>query len=980
VLQQLSTQDNPLVNRIIDIMIEYTQKEKLLAFRNYRRHLYNNYATGIVLAAELYTVILGTFPQRGQRFTRPALLKVRESMCACAQLDEFLEEGKLRTMLKYFQNYIADVRSLLLHASDKLDVFIASAKSLEGFLSRNKLESRIEIRSFLSESNEGNTTPKKRKSSAIAVQLKKKKRKPASLGIREKEAIHVCHNKDKTVGAEFLKLPPGIEALPRNVIPDRTKSFGSIELLSKEEIMTAIVVQKPQQMTNPCKVPFFEETSAESSLCNNIYVIENSPCQLLIYHNLDKCLHYGTKSYDDTIEEAFQFSKKKRVGLNLLFRDKNYTNNEENWNKEITALNHGTAEYNISNFPSMNFDAEGIVRLLIFVLDDERNTELMKINEERKVAQFNFGYAASHCPDVHRCDPSDTVLLPPKILGMHAKLTKVEEEASKEIHENVGELCDCMQDSIHSNLSSNNGKPMNDPDRNNMFAAEINKKTGARISCGEAYSLNFQYLGELNENASNNEKTNMQRHKRITGGKLDPHLDRHNCSEPGYNIVCTFKCFLVVDGGKYCLTLIMYTRASCAEMLRKERSFAEPSYQIVKEYERTVLKGAVYSEMNLSKMFEGTQVHQAGKLTTVELLGTKNKKAIYPMSFQELCTCPQELSGIKKNVFCLYVIPSMITPRGWLSSLINSYRILWEKCQIERRQALAFLYIFCSCDSQIKVHFVLNTLWQIEKDKIQKMDGEDLLQKYEKDCISNGFHPTQGGYRPRLQPLPWALTDRKLCTGVLDIFDRYLKRAEIWSEKECSTLSIVQEMIQENQSGTVSFGLGPVVLVNFFNIAAFLGLLSTTFGLDRATKGWINDKTTYGHTIKNLGCDKPKEKVKLLKHLAHKLGYPGDMKVAEHALCKSMRKQTAYDVFFHGQSLFDIRKGKHGVTMWEQKWKSNAWVEMQIQKPKEKETEDDIFEYSMEENSTFDLDEKEINASFEFDEKDIDDYMETSSY
>jgi len=146
VLQQLSTQDNPLVNRIIDIMIEYTQKEKLLAFRNYRRHLYNNYATGIVLAAELYTVILGTFPQRGQRFTRPALLKVRESMCACAQLDEFLEEGKLRTMLKYFQNYIADVRSLLLHASDKLDVFIASAKSLESFLSRNKLESRIEIR------------------------------------------------------------------------------------------------------------------------------------------------------------------------------------------------------------------------------------------------------------------------------------------------------------------------------------------------------------------------------------------------------------------------------------------------------------------------------------------------------------------------------------------------------------------------------------------------------------------------------------------------------------------------------------------------------------------------------------------------------------------------------------------------------------------------------------------------------------------
>jgi len=116
-------------------------------------------------------------------------------------------------------------------------------------------------------------------------------------------------------------------------------------------------------------------------------------------------------------------------------------------------------------------------------------------------------------------------------------------------------------------------------------------------------------------------------------------------------------------------------------------------------------------------------------------------------------------------------------------------------------------------------------------------------------------------------------------------------------------------------------------------------MLTTKFGMERSLYGWINvDTTYYGKIItKEWECTKEAEQTKLLKHLAHKLEYPKDMKVAEHALCKSMRTNSAHDLFFPGQSLFDIRRDKqHGVTVWEKKWNNSEWKTMKINIPEKK--------------------------------------------
>jgi len=105
-------------------------------------------------------------------------------------------------------------------------------------------------------------------------------------------------------------------------------------------------------------------------------------------------------------------------------------------------------------------------------------------------------------------------------------------------------------------------------DQSEMFAANVNELTGSEISRGEAFSLNLQYLGPSVDATSNDgaavpstEDSGVHRNEEAACPNLAPgHVDTLNYLRPGYDIVTTFKCYLFVDGGKYCLTNIMYSR------------------------------------------------------------------------------------------------------------------------------------------------------------------------------------------------------------------------------------------------------------------------------------------------------------------------------------------------------------------------------------------------------------------------------------
>jgi len=168
-----------------------------------------------------------------------------------------------------------------------------------------------------------------------------------------------------------------------------------------------------------------------------------------------------------------------------------------------------------------------------------------------------------------------------------------------------------------------------------------------------------------------------------------------------------------------------------------------------------------------------------------------------------------------------------------------------------------------------------------------------------------------------------------------DILDEYLTVANNNTEKEKSTRKLIQELVSANKHKGV--GLGNTMVLNLFNLAALMGLLASGYGLKRSMQGWVNNKASYEKVLKEKKCEEPKHQLSLLKQLANKLGYAGDTKVAEHSLCKTFRKDEKCDIYFEGQSLFDIRANRtgtaHSVAMVEQKWGTEEWLEMNVTPP-----------------------------------------------
>jgi hypothetical protein len=280
--------------------------------------------------------------------------------------------------------------------------------------------------------------------------------------------------------------------------------------------------------------------------------------------------------------------------------------------------------------------------------------------------------------------------------------------------------------------------------------------------------------------------------------------------------------------------------------------------------------------------------------------------------------------------FKVWVIWSLITPRGWLSALVFAYRILASQFPLTRRQGLAFLYIFCVTDCQVKPWYVLTSLWMTRYNKKGELpSGEELVQTFWQDCLDAGFHPCKGGYQQRMVPQEYNVKTKEKRVAALDCLDKYLKQLDCPHGGEST--DIISDLVTENKT-KLRCGLGGTMVVNLFNLAVFLGLLGTEAGKKRAFDGWVNDGVAYADKLDEMGCTEEKDRASLLKQVARKLNYPGDIKVAEHGLCKAYRKKPARDVYFENQSLFDIKVDEKdgNVVVLEQKWGSSKWVQVAV--------------------------------------------------
>jgi hypothetical protein len=70
--------------------------------------------------------------------------------------------------------------------------------------------------------------------------------------------------------------------------------------------------------------------------------------------------------------------------------------------------------------------------------------------------------------------------------------------------------------------------------------------------------------------------------------------------------------------------------------------------------------------------------------------------------------------------------------------------------------------------------------------------------------------------------------------------------------------------------------------------------------------GWMNLSVGYADKLIEAGIDRDFLMAAFLRMTAKEMGYPNDVKVGEHCVCKVLRKHSARDLFFQGQSLYNI--------------------------------------------------------------------------
>ena len=707
---------------------------------------------------------------------------------------------------------------------------------------------------------------------------------------------------------------------------------------------TCMVLQIPNDFAKPSKYSFDEDPSE----MNKVAVVQNGKVQLCLFHRLDAVVHYQWE-YDDARKAAFDAACKGGFGFELLPNTRSYLGSKGKYNREITVLNYD--EYLESPFPNVRFDPIRVAKRLLEVRAKCRKSNLLEMNQ-RNVWQVNFGFASAFCPDVTGCDVNQAlpnpVILRPKYKGVLKNHSLVEAEAAVYLMRHLGELLDAMQDFTDTNLAANGGKPFNDRVRAECFADQFNRDTHSRKNRqAETLSINLQRMREAESETAKRQSKDNHDNSETVGS----HVDKGNCERDGYNISSTFAIVFEMDSYIWRLTVILYARDSVAKFLDAELDLARPLVDEVKERVSTVNKGVRYESIKFYETFqEWTEKGAKPPVGSIISVGIAKKAkppkdSIYIWSWVNTAELEPKYvadSLVTETVMTVWQMPSLPTPRGYLSCMVWAFDLLDSKYTLSRRQALACHYIATTTDCPLKVVHVWKNIWlKRYESQCGLPSGEELLQLYLTDCVDLNIHPSLGGSGKfsRSTPLNYGVedmtnrdtVDMDVAEACLDFVDKWLKTAE---KGQLHTETIVEKMLA-SKATEPTYGIGAVGLLNWFNIAAFFGLLDR--GCSRAFHGWINENSGYSRRIPTSITLNSKERV--IRFLAEEIGYPGDLKVAEHVACKTYREKNTLDVFIEQADHYDMRLENNGeFHFWRQKWGQSSWRRYEP-RPKEEEEE-----------------------------------------
>ena len=476
-------------------------------------------------------------------------------------------------------------------------------------------------------------------------------------------------------------------------------------------------------------------------------------------------------------------------------------------------------------------------------------------------------------------------------------------------------------------------------ERDNIFARNIRNLTGARISRFEAFTFVRTRICDIGE-------WNLMKKLIATKKHMDgPNDGRNQYRHTGiYSFLCTW------NNGIYRMTLIVYTRASCgnwmgrnflARSLRQKLQDYSTEYNGRKNYTTVVLADQLEGEV-VVKPSEMYSYFVPPKEYVSEAYLNRNQDSMWKIAtgysnttlkWRLLPTNWQRHYGR----LLVIAVPEFPNRFGFVSAFAHQINEFISKHNPSRVQTLELLYVAILSTSPVTFYYVMQKLIDFNESELQHTS---LFRKYIDLCAEDDLVPN-GGAMTRYQPQPYSTSmkplyeDPKELSKNLTTLDTVLEVLE-----NGGFLNLQGELLNKPTGGigpTDLHAIGKVSATSFASLAVFTGLATSVEAISTARICNCNNmagyyKPMHDFTQQCYAAGYPKEGVvQLLPHnfeqawraIGKSLGEL--VCTLENWCCATFRSNHKYDVFFQGQTMYNLTDGSNIVKV--KLYGSSEWID-----------------------------------------------------
>ena len=477
-------------------------------------------------------------------------------------------------------------------------------------------------------------------------------------------------------------------------------------------------------------------------------------------------------------------------------------------------------------------------------------------------------------------------------------------------------------------------------ERDAIFGKPLRVLTGARISRFESFSFVRTFICDLSD---------WDLIRLLIATKL--HMDGPNDWRASYRHTAVFSFLCTWNNKIYRMTLICYTRASCGNWCR--RNFMARSLRLKLLDHSTEKNGRKnYSDFVLSDRFQYQVVTKDLKkisysyfVPNQEFISpaflSRNKNSMW-RSDNGYSTSTLKWKVLKGNWYRLYgdlhvvAFPEFANRFGFVSSFAHQINRYVLKHRPTRLQKLELIYVALLSTSQITFFFVIEIM--IES-SVRRRKKESLFLRYIDLCVEHNLVPNGGAFT-RYQPQPYKLSmellykDRVLLGLNLSKLDQAVMGLD---DGNCLN---GQGQLRKKPLGTAAtelFSVGKVSATSFASLCVFTGLATSKNAIDTAKLSTCNNEAGYYKPMINYinqcySAAYPEEEVgKLLPHnfelawnaIGKSLGEL--VCTLENWSCATFRSNHKYDVFFQGETMYNLTDGSNKVKV--KMYGSSEWID-----------------------------------------------------